>query len=301
MDLTGWALLVLLSVLWGGAYFFAGVAVREVPPLTLVFAHVLLAALILLPVFLLLGHSLPRTLAEWRPFVGMGLFNNVLPFSFIFAGQTFITVGLSSIINAMTPLFTVLVMAAFREEALTLNRIIGVLLGVAGVAVLQGVGPEIEARQSIGIALCLAGALSYGFAGLWGRRNLADVAPLKSATCQLMASSVMMGIAAAIIDRPWTLPPPSAAAIGAILALAALGTATAYIVFFAILVRSGASNVMLVTLLIPVTAILLGGTFLNETIAAREIVGALIIAAGLIVIDGRLPRRLLAKTKAAPK
>ena len=167
MDGQDWSLLILLSVLWGGAYFFAGVAVKELPPLTVVLARVFLAAVALLPLFWYLGHSLPKSFSGWFPYFGMGLLNNVLPFGFIFAGQTQITVGLSSIINAMTPLFTVIAMASFQEERLTANRIIGVLLGVVGVAVLRGFDGPVDGSQTFGIVLCLAGALSYGFAALW--------------------------------------------------------------------------------------------------------------------------------------
>jgi drug/metabolite transporter (DMT)-like permease len=155
MDGQDWGLLILLSILWGGAYFFAGVAVKELPPLTVVFARVLLATVALLPLFWYFGHSLPRSFTAWLPFFGMGLLNNVIPFGLIFAGQTQITVGLSSIINAMTPLFTVIVMASFQEERLTVNRIIGVLLGVVGVVVLRGFDGPIDASQTLGIALCL--------------------------------------------------------------------------------------------------------------------------------------------------
>jgi len=292
MDGQDWGQLVLLSVLWGGAYFFAGVAVRELPPLTVVLVRVLLAALTLLPLFWYFGHSLPKSLAAWLPFFGMGLLNNVLPFGFIFAGQTQITVGLSSIINAMTPLFTVVVMAMFHEERLTFYRIIGVIMGVVGVAVLRGFDGPIDMGQTLGIGLCLAGTLSYGFAALWGRRFLVGVAPLKSATCQLMCSTLIMVVGVAIIDRPWMLEMPSQSAVLAMAALAVFGTALAYILFFRILVRAGASNVMLVTLLIPVTALLLGNIFLDEQIQSKEIMGACIIGAGLLFIDGRVINRL---------
>ena len=295
MDGQDWGLLILLSVLWGGAYFFAGVAVKEIPPLTVVLARVALAALTLLPFFWYFGHSLPKSLGDWMPFFGMGLLNNVLPFGFIFAGQTLITVGLSSIINAMTPLFTVLVMASFREESLTINRIIGVVLGVVGVAVLRGFEGPFEFNQTLGIALCLAGTLSYGFAALWGRRFLAGVPPLKSATCQLLCSTLIIAVVVCIIDRPWTLTMPSQGAIWSVIALAVFGTALAYIVFFKILVQAGASNVMLVTLLIPITALLLGNVFLGEQIQAKEVIGALIIGAGLLFIDGRLVNRFFGK------
>ena len=280
MDGQDWSALVLLSVLWGGAYFFAGVAVKELPPLTVVLVRVSLAALTLLPFF------------------GMGLLNNVLPFGFIFAGQTQVTVGLSSIINAMTPLFTIVVMAAFAEERLTTYRVIGVLLGVVGVAVLRGFDVSLDSKQTLGIVLCLAGALSYGFAALWGRRLLAGVAPVKSATCQLMCSTLIMAVVVAVIDKPWTLDVPSQSTVLSLAALAVFGTALAYIVFFRILVRAGASNVMLVTLLIPVTALALGNVFLGEPIQAKEIVGAVIIGTGLMFIDGRLIDRLLGSRRA---
>jgi drug/metabolite transporter (DMT)-like permease len=282
----------------GRCIFFAGVAVKELPPLTVVLARVFLAAVALLPLFWYFGHFLPKSFSGWLPFFGMGLLNNVLPFGFIFAGQTQITVGLSSIINAMTPLFTVIVMAFFQEERLTVNRVIGVLLGVVGVAVLRGFDGSVDGRQTLGIALCLAGALSYGFAALWGRRFLVGVPPIKSATCQLICSTVIIAVVVCLIDRPWTLAVPSQPVIWSLVALAVFGTALAYIIFFKILVRAGASNVMLVTLLIPVTALLLGTVFLGEPIRLKEITGAIIIGAGLLFIDGRVINRL-ARNRAA--
>ncbi len=291
MDGHDWGLLILLSVLWGGAYFFAGVAVREIPPLTVVLVRVALAGLALLPLFFYMGLSLPTSLRQWMPFLGMGLLNNVIPFGLIFAGQTQISVGLSSIINAMTPLFAVIVMAGFKQERLTLNRVVGVLLGVVGVAVLRGFDGSIDSSQSLGILLCLGAALSYGFAALWGRKFLTGVAPVKSATCQLICSTLVMCVVVSFVDKPWTLPMPSSYAIGSLVALAVFGTALAYILFFKILVRAGASNVMLVTLLIPITAMILGHVFLGEAIHLKEVLGAAIIGAGLMFIDGRLLKR----------
>ena len=292
MDQQDWSLLILLSVLWGGAYFFAGVAVRELPPLTVVLARVFIAALALLPLFWYLGHSLPKSIVAWLPFFGMGLLNNVIPFGLIFAGQTHITVGLSSIINAMTPLFAVIVLASFQQEQLTVNRFIGVLLGVVGVAVLRGFDGPVDAGQTLGIMLCLGAAISYAFAALWGRKFLAGVPPVKSATCQLMCSTLIMIVVVSLIDQPWTLSLPSPKAIGSIVTLAVFGTALAYIVFFKIMARAGAGNAMLVTLLIPVTAMILGNLFLEEAIKSKEVIGALIIGAGLLFIDGRLINRI---------
>ncbi|MEX0349003.1 MAG: DMT family transporter [Paracoccaceae bacterium] len=292
MDMRDWGLLVFLSVLWGATFFWAGVAVRELPPLTVVLIRVALAALILLPLLFWAGHRLPRSVSGWVPFLGMGLLNNVLPFGFIFAGQTQIGVGLSAIINSMTPLFTVLVMAGFREERLTRLRLIGVLLGVAGVGVLNGGGAALQQGQILGIALCMAGAMSYGFAALWARRRLAGVPPIKSATCQLICSTAILLPVVTLIDRPWTLAMPSVGVLYSLAALAVLGTALAYLVFFRIVASAGPSNVMLVTLLIPLTAILLGWALLNEAVTARDLIGAGVIGLGLLFIDGRIPSRL---------
>lgn len=290
MNAQDWALLFFLSILWGGAFFFAGVAVKELPPLTLVFARVFLAALFLLPLFFALGHRLPKRAADWTPFLVMGLLNNALPFGFIFAGQTFIASGLSSIVNAATPLFAVLILAAAGDERLTRHRLIGVLLGLLGVGVLRGIDAPIDGPQSVGIGLCLIATISYAGAGLWARRRLAGVAPLKSATLQLMSSSLIMCLAAALVDQPWTLALPSGETLLAVGGLALFGTSLAYLVFFRILVRAGPANVLLVTLLIPLTAVLLGVAFLDETLHRREIWGALLLGLALLAIDGRAPR-----------
>ena len=281
-----WVLLVLLSVLWGGSFFFNGVALREVPPLTVAFVRVAGGALCLLAVIAALGGTLPKRAADWLPFAVMGLVNNVIPFSLFLIAQTIVSSGLAAVLNATTPLFAVLVMAAAGEERLTGQRIAGVAIGIGGVALLRAPGLS-TADQILGVTLCLAAALSYGFAGFWGRRALAGVPPLTSAAGQLICSTPMMAVAAAIAERPWTLPMPGAVTWAALAGLATLSTALAYILFFRILNRSGAVNVVLVTLLIPVTTILLGHFVLAETLTARETAGALVIASALIVIDGR--------------
>ena len=252
-----------------------------------------LLLLILLPLLRIYGHKLPRTFGEWMPFVVMGLVNNVVPFYFQFVALTMITVGLISIVNAMTPLFTVIILASFGEEKLTLYRIIGVALGVLGVAVLRGIEGSFDGALTLGIGLGLIAPLSYGFAALWGRRRLGGVAPLKSATCQLICSSIIMLFVVGLFEQPWTLEMPSLHVWISVIGLAIFGTALAYIVFFEILERAGPSNLMLVTLLIPVSALFLGNMFLDEPIRTKEIVGALIIGMGLLFIDGRLPKAVL--------
>ena len=288
IDRRSWLLLILLSVLWGGSFFFTAVALRELPPLTTVLARVALGAALLFPIFKIQGGNLPNSLAGWSPFFVMGLLSNVIPFSLIFAGQTLISSGLASVLNATTPLFTVLVLASFGDENLIARRIAGVIIGLVGVIVLRGPGIVQSENQTIGMLLCLGGALSYGFSGLWGRRKLNGVPPLTSSTCQLIRSSLVMAVIASAVDRPWTLPMPGLATWASLIGLAALATSLAYIVFFTILARSGATNVMLVTLLIPVTAILLGVLVLGEPLTLREVAGALVIASALLVIDGRV-------------
>jgi len=292
IDARDWSLLAVLSVLWGGSFFFNGAALRELPPLTLVFLRVAIGAAILLPLLRMQGIGLPRGMSGWKPFVVIGLLNNVIPFSLIVIGQTFIPSGLASILNATTPLFAVMVMATAGEEALQMRRVAGVALGLAGVIILRGWGVETRTGQGLGILLCLGGAFSYGLAALAARRLLKDSAPLGTATFQLMASTVIMGIVAGAMEQPWRLPMPSVTTWLAVLGLAGLSTALAYIVFFQIIRRSGATNVMLVTLLIPVTAVFLGWLVLAEPISMREIAGASVIGSALLVIDGRVPTLL---------
>jgi drug/metabolite transporter (DMT)-like permease len=293
IDARDWSLLAVLSILWGGSFFFNGVVLREVPPLTVVMLRVALASIILLPLLWAYRIRFPTGFSGWKPFIAIGLLNNVLPFSLIVVGQTYIPSGLASILNATTPLFTVVVMAVAGEEKLHARRIAGVVAGLIGVVILHGgvferKGPGLAGGQGIGILLCLAGAFSYGLSALLARRVLSNSPPLGTATFQLLASTAMMIVVAGFVERPWQLPMPDAATWLAVIGLAALSTALAYIVFFQILRRSGATNVMLVTLLIPVTAILLGYLVLGEQISPREILGALVIGSALLLIDGRV-------------
>jgi drug/metabolite transporter (DMT)-like permease len=292
IDARDWSLLGVLSVLWGGSFFFNGLVLREVPPLTLVLLRVMLASIFLLPLLRVYRIRFPRGPSGWMPFIAIGLFNNVLPFSLIVAGQTYIPSGLASILNATTPLFTVVVMALAGEEKLHARRIAGVIVGLIGVVILHGGfdgnGLGFGSGQGVGILLCLAGAFSYGLSALLARRLLSNSPPLGTATFQMLASTAMMVVVAGVIDRPWQLPMPGATTWLGVIGLAALSTALAYIVFFQILRRSGATNVMLVTLLIPVTAILLGYLVLGEQISPREIFGALVIGSALLLIDGRV-------------
>ena len=288
MSATQWLWLIVLSILWGGSFFFVGVAVNEVPTLTLVLARVGLAALVLLPILAIVGLRLPHGWTAWQPFVGMAILNNILPFSLIALGQSQIASGLASVLNATTPLWSVvLARLLIGDEKLTSARVGGLVLGVVGVAILMWPALRDTALGSLfGMACVLGGALSYGFAGVWGRR-LRSTPPLVSAASQLIASTIMLAPAVAIVDAPWTLSQPSAGTLAALVGLAILSTAVAYIVFFHILSVSGPTNAMLVTLLIPISSIALGALFLGERLLPEHIAGAALVAVALVVFDGR--------------
>ncbi len=291
MDARTWALLLALSVLWGGSFFFIGVAVGEVPPLSIVFARVALAATALHLLLALQGRTLQFDRAGRRAILGMALLNNVVPFVLIVWGQVQIASGLAAILNATTPLFGALVAhLATRDEKLDAAKIFGIAAGFAGVVAMMGAGLGDAAAAPLWAQVaCLAAALSYAVAGIYGRRFKAlGLAPLEIATGQVTASAVLLLLPMLLIDRPWELAMPSVQALLALAGLALLSTALAYILFFRILAVAGATNLLLVTFLIPVTAIVLGAAFLGETLALRHFVGMALIGIGLAAIDGRV-------------
>lgn len=285
-----WMLLLLLSALWGGSFFFFKVLVAELPPLTVVLGRVGLAAL-LLNVFLLLRRDpMPASPRLWGSFVVMGILNNVVPFTLIVWGEIRIASGLASILNATTPIFTVLAAHVLtHNEKINWNKGIGVLFGFMGVAVL--IGPSaiasIGGGDVVGEIACLCAALTYGFAGIYGRR-FKGIPALKVATGQITGSTLVLIPLTALIDHPWTLPMPSAHAFEAWVGIAVFSTALAYMIYFRILAVAGATNLMLVTFLLPISALLLGVFFLGETITLQAIGGMALIGMGLVAIDGRL-------------
>ena len=293
MSLSQWGLLVLLSVLWGCTFLFVALALKQLPPFTIVLARVAMAAALLIPVVYLLGHRLPRTGAQWQPFMVMSILNNVIPFSLMVTGQQTVASGLVSVLNATTPLFSLLVAHALTtDEKIRASKLVGVGMGVVGVAVL--VGPEAlfgRTSQGLGMIMVLAAALSYGISGLWGRRLKASP-PLVTAASQLICSTALLIPMAALFEQPWLRPWPNQETLIALVGLASLSTALAYIIFFRIMAVSGSTNVMLVTLLIPLTAIPLGIWWLGEQLLLRHFAGALVIGLSLLVIDGRLVRWL---------
>lgn len=284
-----WAILVALSALWGGSFFFAKVALADIPPLTLTFGRVAIAAAVLLLVAApsIRAAQLSRTHAI--ALLVMGLLNNALPFSLIFWAQQTIPVGLASILNATTPFFTIVVAHAFTaDEKASPGKLAGIVCGITGVAVLNG--PSLFSNGAgipLAVLACLGAALSYGLAGVYGRR-FRELPPIVPAAGQLAASTILLAPVSMLVEQPWTLDAPSLQSIAALCALALASTALAYVLYFRLLATAGATNLLLVTMLIPVSAVILGALFLDERLQAREFAGMAIITAGLLVVDRRL-------------
>lgn len=291
MGASEWLLLLILSVLWGGSFFFVGVAVKVLPPFTIVALRVGLAAIALNLIVRASGLHMPMDRRLWSAFIGMGLLNNMIPFCLIVWGQTYIASGLASIFNATTPLFTVIVAHTFtKDEKLTGGRLAGIIVGFAGAAVIIGLDSfNTLGANTLAQLAVLGAALSYAFAGVYGRRfKNYGVAPLVTATGQVTASTFLLAPLALIVDRPWTLAMPNLEIWAAMFGLALLSTALAYIIYFRILATSGATNLLLVTFLIPVSAILLGAFFLEEQLGLKDFTGMVLICLGLAAIDGRV-------------
>lgn len=296
-----WAALVLLSVIWGGSFFFGKIAIAEVQPLTMVLSRVAIGALALYLIARLSGVRVPLV-GHAGAFIVLALVSNVIPFGLIAWSQRHLPSGLSSILNAATPLFTVLVAQVMtRDEKLTAGRLAGVALGFAGVAVMMGPAllGQLGGHHLPAQLAAIAATVSYGFASVYGRR-FRGLPPLGVATAQLTTSTLILLPIVALIERPWELPAPSAHVIGALAGLGVLSTGLAFIIYFRILARNGATNISLVTFLVPVSAILLGAAFLGEALEPREFAGFGLIALGLAAIDGRPVRMLLGLLRGKP-
>lgn len=299
---SAWLMLLTLGLLWGGSFFFAGIAVKHIPPFTLAFLRFALAALALHVVIAGRFGIYDVLRARWRIFLVLGLFNNVLPHSMIFLGQTEIGAGLASILNATTPIWTVIAAHLLTEdEKLTGRKIAGTLIGLAGTVILFS--PQLMTGMDAPLwatALPLAAAISYGFAAVWSRR-FRDIAPPVTAAGQLTASTLIILPAVLLYDLPWHLPVPPIEAGGAVLALALLSTALAYILYFRLVSTAGATNASLVTLLVPPSAILLSTMFLGEKMGTEDWLGLALIILGLLVLDGRLTDRIMRPRAAGSK
>jgi drug/metabolite transporter (DMT)-like permease len=291
MNRADWLILLVLALIWGAAFFFIRIAVREIPPITYVWARLALATVGLWLFLRWRGIPLQLPRSVWVSMVVLALLNNTIPFVLIGWAETRVASGLAAILNATTPIWGVLFAHVWtRDERLSARKLLGVLLGFIGVGVM--VGPALFGSlggNAVAELACIVGALSYAVAGVWARRFKAMGLPPATVTMgQLAAGALVMLPLALAVDRPWLQPMPSATAVGAVAALALVCTAFAYVLYFRLIDSAGATNALLVTLLVPPVAILLGSLFLSESLAPRDFAGLGLIALGLAAIDGRL-------------
>ncbi|HEV7232689.1 MAG TPA: DMT family transporter [Sphingorhabdus sp.] len=291
MSAADWGIIMLLSLLWGGAFFMIELGLRGFPPNTLVFLRMALAVPPMLLALRLMGLKMPTDAKSWRQLFVLGAINAALPFILFFWGQTKIESGLASILNATTPLWGV-VTAHFltRDEKATPARIVGVLLGLAGIIVMVGTDALGGISGSVLAQLaCLLATLLYALAAVYGRTlSQSTMTPLVVATGQVVTAAIFMLPVMLVVDAPWTLSNPGWDAWAGAIGLAIPSTAIAYFFYFRLIDSAGASNAMLVAFIMPVIAVILGVVALGETVETKELAGAALIALGLLAIDGRL-------------
>lgn len=293
MSLNAWLMLIVLSILWGGSFFFVEVVLEALPTLSIVALRVALATMVLWMVVWASKLPIPKQPSIYWGFLLMGLLNNAIPFILITWGQTQIASGLAAILNAAVPFFTVVVAGLLLpDEKVSSLKVSGVLVGFAGVALMIGLTDMGSGYQLLAQLAVLLAGLSYALAVTYGRRfKTLGVHPIVLAAGQTSASALLMLPIALMVDGLPDITLLSVNTISALLGLAILSTALAYILYFKILDAAGAINASLVTLLIPVSAILLGTFILGERLALMHFIGMAVIALGLSMIDGRLWQR----------
>lgn len=288
MTARNWITLAILSILWGGSFLFVELALEGLGTLTIVWLRVAGAAGLLGLWIAVSGVGFPKGATAGAALGVMGLLNNAIPFTLFVLAQGQIEGGLAAILNATTPLWTVLVAHFFTtDERITRAKTLGLALGFGGVLVIAGGG----AGQLAAILACLGAALSYGFAGVWGRRfKPMGLQPLQVAFGMLASSSLLILPFWLVLERPWTMALPAAGPLWAVAGLALLSTALAYILYFRLLASAGATMLSLVTFVIPASALALGIGLLGEMILPRHFAGLALILAGLLAMDGRIAR-----------
>lgn len=294
MSAKSWLYLLVLSIFWAGSFIANKIALTHYDTMTIVAFRVTGGTLALMPFLLIMKERLPRGKIIWVWLVMTGIFNNITPFLLIVWGQQYIDAGLASVINAITPVMTV-VIAHFLtdDEKITSQKIIGVSLGFAGIVILFN-PQEIDmgGMAFLGQLALLASSLAYALSVIFLRKIFAlGVSPVQGAFGQLAASSVIMLPAALIVDGFYRLPMPPFDVVLALLTLTVLCSAVAYILYFSLTREAGATNASLVTVTIPPFAILMGVVLFGETIDTAEITGMVIITIGLLVTNGLIFRK----------
>ncbi|MDC0955319.1 DMT family transporter [Alphaproteobacteria bacterium] len=303
MSTRSWSLLLSLAFIWGASFYFIEIGLIYLGPFWLVSVRLLFGALPLALWLFFQGKTLPIKLRFWTSVMIMGVLNNFLPFNFIAFGQLYVTGGMASIVNANTAFMGVIVSGLFLSgEPATWNRVVGVMIGVTGVAIAIGITPMLPVADAndllLGSLAIILATIAYAFAGVWGKIKLAEYSPAQSAVGMLICSSAISVLCSFLISGP-----PSLAImnypfdlIKIVLGLGVLGTALAYPLYFKILKVAGSSNLMLVTIIVPIFAIILDAVLLSQFVTRSDLFGFALVATGLFIMDGRLNYNLLRKS-----
>jgi len=290
MNNKTWLLVILLGFIWGSSFLFTEILLNYINPVLIVFFRVSLASIILI-IYVLFFTNLKFNLSKeiLLTFFTMGLLNNVIPFLLIAYAQETITGGLASILNANTSFFTIFLASLFlKDEKLTSHRLLGIIIGIIGVIVIVGFENLSELKNyNFGIVLMLFSCLSYSFAGIFAKTKLTNIHPTISATGMLSMSTIIL-FPFIIIYNGNELININSTVLYYSCMFAFICSVLAYFLYFKILETNGAGNLLICTIIIPPSSILLNAFFINEIIKIYELIGLMIITAGLIILDGRI-------------
>ncbi|MET3495661.1 DMT family transporter [Variovorax boronicumulans] len=279
-----WALLAVLATCWGASYTFIKIGVQTLPPVTLIAARTLIAALLLLAVLRMRGLKLPTEPAMWRRFVAQACLNSVLPFTLIAWAARSVDAGLATILNSTSPIFIFLLgLCLSGAEKPSPRRLFGVAAGLAGICLIVGV----EALHGLGHSLraqlaLVAAAVCYAFAAMFGR-VFKGLDPMVPAAGSLLSGAAMLLPASVLIDRPWTLA-PSAASMAAVLALAVLSTALAFTIYFRLIKTLGPMSTAAQAYLRVPIGVAIGMVFLGERLVPTAWAGLGCIVVGVVAM-----------------
>jgi drug/metabolite transporter (DMT)-like permease len=293
---SDWLVFLALGLMWGSSYLFIKIAVTDFGTFTLVAVRLGIGAALLWTVLQLRGQPLPRQRRIYGHLFVMGLINITMPFLLITWAEQSVESSLAAVLTSMVPLFTVVLAPLFiHDEPLRVNAVAGLAIGFIGVVILTsreltGTGSSVIAD----LALVLA-ALSYGAGAVYSRRNVRGVAPLIPAVFQVTFAFIVSGTIALLLEHPWTAR-PGAQSVFAIVWVGLLGSGAAYLAFFRLLSRWGATRTTLVAYVLPVVGIILGFLVLQEPLDGRIIVGTALVIGGIGLVNSRFGRRVLFAT-----
>jgi drug/metabolite transporter (DMT)-like permease len=288
MRAADWAMLIVLSAIWGASYMFIRVAAPVVGPFPLMAARVIVAGAALVALAVAIGH-VPPVKGRVRAYLLLGLVNAAVPFTLIAAAELYVTASLAGIVTTTAPLFSALVAALWLRTPLTARTVGGLLLGTAGVAVLVGWSPlPLTAEVLLAVAALTIAAFCYGLGAVYTRAAFRDVPPVGLATAQQAAASAELLLpAVATAPSAW---PSDPAVLGSIAALALASTALAYLIYFRLIERVGPTRALTVSILVPFFGVLWGVVFLGEAVTPGTFVGLTIVLLGVGLATGaRLP------------